>query len=319
VTAGIILGICGVVGWLGRMAPAAAVPAKRYLIIHADDAGMSHSVNRATIEAMEKGIVTSASIMVPCPWFLEIARYAAAHPEKDFGVHLTLNSEWSDYRWGPVAPRDQVPSLVDSDGYLWDNVEQVVAHVAVQEAEVELRAQIDRALKAGIHVSHFDPHMGAAVSRPDLAQLYIRLAIDYDIPVLFARPTPGSELARRYPEAMRLVPALDAKGLPVLDDLHQFYDRAPHAQRTATYLNAIRKLRPGVTEIIIHCGYDDPELRAITSSFTIRDSDRRIFTDPHVIAKIRSLGIERIDWKKFRAMRAASNASRPKNEPDPEP
>ncbi|MFV2068121.1 MAG: polysaccharide deacetylase family protein [Pirellulales bacterium] len=304
----IILGIGAVVGLSGGITSVAAEegPAKRYLIVHADDAGMSHSVNRATIEAMEEGVVTSASIMVPCPWFMEIARYASAHPDKDFGIHLTLNAEWRDYRWGPVAPRDRVPSLVDPDGYLWDNVEQVVAHVDAKEAEIELRAQIDRALKAGIRISHFDPHMGAVVSRPDLAKLYIRLAIDYDIPVLFARPTPGSELARRYPDAIRLLPALDAKGLPVLDNLHQFYDRGPHAQRTETYLNAIRNLPPGVTEIIIHCGYDDEELRAITSSVTVRDSDRRIFTDAKVMAEIRELGIELIDWKKFRTLRAAA-------------
>ncbi|MAE32264.1 MAG: hypothetical protein CMO43_11880 [Verrucomicrobiales bacterium] len=280
---------------------------KRYVIIHADDAGMSHSVNRATIDAMEKGIVSSASIMVPCPWFVEIAEYARTHPEKDFGIHLTLNNEWKRYKWGPVASREKVPSLVNKEGYLWQSVPEVAANAKADEVEIELRAQIDRALKFGVPVTHLDTHMGAVVSRPDLVEIYIKLGIEYKLPVLFSRAI-GERTLKDYPalkgKSEQIVAALKRNKLPVLTGLAQFYGGRSQESRKETYLKTLRELKPGVHQIIIHCGYDDEELRAITNSAANRDGDRRIFSDPEVIAEIRKMGVEVISWKQFRAMRA---------------
>jgi predicted glycoside hydrolase/deacetylase ChbG (UPF0249 family) len=269
----------------------------RYLILHADDAGMAHSVNRATIEALERGAVTSASLMVPCPWFPEIARYAAEHPEKDFGVHLTLTSEWRNYRWGPVAPRERVPSLIDGDGYFWRTTQKVASTVKASDVELEWRAQIERAGRFGVSISHIDSHMDVGVCRPDLAEVYADLATEYQLPALFVRPESGPPAG--YVRAARLA---EARNLPMLDALHQYYVRGTYESRKALYLDTLRTLEPGVSQIIIHCGYDDDELRAITPSVSLRDNDRRIVTDPEVLATIEECGIETITWRQLPAL-----------------
>ncbi|MHB8865996.1 MAG: polysaccharide deacetylase family protein [Pirellulaceae bacterium] len=283
----------------------AGTPPARYLIIHADDAGMSHSANRGTIDAMEQGIVSSASIMVPCPWFVEIAEYARAHPERDFGIHLTLNCEWKRYRWGPVASRDKVPSLVDRDGYLWSNVRQVAEHAKTDEVEIELRAQIDRAKEFSVPITHLDTHMGSILARPDLIGIYVKLAIEYDVPILFLR-TIDEEISKEYPalaeQGRKLQSVLEAHQLPMLDQMAQLYGEQPGRTRPQAYLETLRDLSPGVSQLIIHCGYDDAELRAITGSAAQRDEDRRVFSDPEVITFIKEQNIQVITWKQFREM-----------------
>jgi predicted glycoside hydrolase/deacetylase ChbG (UPF0249 family) len=277
--------------------------AKRYFIIHADDAGMSHSVNRATIAAMEQGIVSSASIMVPCPWFKEIAAYAKAHPEKDFGIHLALNSEWRNYRWGPVAGKDRVPSLVDGEGYLWDNVVEVAANAKKAEVEIELQAQVQRALEFGVPLTHLDTHMGALVSRPDLVEAYVNVGVQFNLPVFFLRnlgnEVPSDQVRVR---AQQLLEKLETNKLPVLDYMTQLYTKGSFDEKRSQYLKAITESKPGIHYMILHCGYDDDELRAITASSSIRDTDRRVVTDPEFIKGVKEAGVEIVTWKQVREM-----------------
>ena len=162
-------------------------PDARVVVVHADDIGMCHSANVGAFEALDGGVVSCGSLMVPCPWFAEAAEIARQRPEIDLGVHLTLTSEWEVYRWGPVVGRDAVPSLCADDGCFYPTTEEVLAHATVEDVERELRAQIDKALAAGVDVTHLDSHMGT-VFAPPLLEVYARLMRAYELPGFMFRP-----------------------------------------------------------------------------------------------------------------------------------
>ena len=159
----------------------------KLLVVHADDLGMSHSVNDATIKAFATGLVNSGSIMIPCSWVPEIAEYARTNPRADLGLHLTLTSEWKNYRWGPVLPRDRVASLLDDRGYFYLTESEAASHANVKEAEVEIRAQIDLARKLGIQPTHLDSHMGTLYQNKELFETLIRVGRDNKLPVRIYR------------------------------------------------------------------------------------------------------------------------------------
>jgi len=222
----------------------------RLLVIHADDFGMNHSVNRAISEALQKGWVTSASIMVPCPWFPEVVRFAGAHPGMDLGVHQTLNSEWHDLRWGPVNSRDKVPSLLDADGYFPLDPGEVTRNAEPAEVESELRAQIERAQKMGIHITHLDSHMGALFTSVPLFKIYVKMGRAYGLPVL-------SEEVGNYAEVQPESEILIKKVIAI--------EPGVRAQDWAAwYEKALADLGPGVYQLIVHLAYDDEEMRGAT-------------------------------------------------------
>jgi len=275
-------------------------PNDKVLIVHADDIGMSHSVNAATIEAFKKGQVTSGSIMVPCPWLLEMAAYAKQHPELDLGLHLTLTSEWKSYRWRPVAPIDKVKGLLDEEGYMWHSERQTAAHATAAEIETELRAQIDRALSLGLKPTHLDTHMGTLYARKDYFEVYTKLGKEYGIPVMVMRPSPELEVAAKLqgiPISAQMLRQVEADGFVMLDYLVQGVAGKTFEERKAAYHQLLRNLKPGVTMLIVHLGSDDPELKAITGSHAQRYADFLSFTDPETEALIKDLGIKLGTWR----------------------
>ncbi len=248
-------------------------PTDRLLIVNGDDAGMCHTANLATIESLEKGQMTSATIMVPCPWFPEMAAYAKLHPEKDFGVHLCHTSEWRGYRWGPIAPREQVPGLVDPQGYFWRDVADVYAHATPEQALIEGRAQIKRALAAGVDVTHLDSHMGALQYDPEYMKAYLQLAVEFDLPVRMAAHE--TLAARGHPEVRE---QFAARGIVSPDAF--VFDELKNAENGVRdfWLGVVKNLKPGLTELYIHAGLPSDELKAITSSWSKRAEEFEVFT-----------------------------------------
>jgi chitin disaccharide deacetylase len=232
----------------------------RLLVIHADDLGMAHSVNRAIFAALENKWVTSASILVPCPWFPEVATWAKAHPDADLGIHQALNSEWTTFRWGPVSPKDKVPSLLDPDGYLPLDTPAVVQNAKPAEVEIELRAQIDRAQSAGIHLSHLDTHMGALFESPELYKIYQKMGRTYALPILQARS--GSHAPPQItPPADEM---LIEKNLITIDKVIEIDPGVAPSDWFAWYKHQLAPLPPGVYQLIVHLAYDDEEMRGAT-------------------------------------------------------
>jgi predicted glycoside hydrolase/deacetylase ChbG (UPF0249 family) len=284
-------------------------PNARLLVIHADDLGMSHSVNRATFEALERGWITSASMLVPCPWFPEAARYARAHPQVDLGVHLALNSEWTTFRWGPVSPRDGVPSLLDAEGYFPLLETAVGERARSPEAERELRAQIEQARSSGVRISHLDSHMAALFQTAGLLDVYRRLGAEYDLPVLLER--------RGERGGERSAWAAATAGEALVDQVVSIAPGVPAEEWQAAYEKLLAPLPPGVYQLIVHLGYDDEEMRGATADHpdwgaAWRQSDFALVKSEGFRDFLRSQGFVPINWKDLASARRLASAAAPK-------
>ena len=268
----------------------------KLLIIHADDLAVAHSVDRAAFAALDQHAVSSASIMVPCPWLTEVAEYAKAHPDADLGLHLTLTSEWKTYRWGPVASRDQVPSLLAPDGYFFADTMSAATHATPEDVEREIRAQVDRALELGIHPTHLDSHMGVLFARPELFAVFVKVAHAYGLPFLAVRVQDARA---------KMLSMLSPQDI-VLDSL-AMREPKPDEDWMAYYVRVVKALTPGVHEIIVHLGYDDAELQAITLDHpdygaAWRQRDFNVVTSPEFKQVLTDNHVILIGWKDLKKL-----------------
>jgi chitin disaccharide deacetylase len=267
----------------------------KVIIIHADDLGETHAVNAAAIQALERGAVNSASMMVPCPWFPEIADFAKSHPDADLGLHLTLTSERVYYRWGPVAPADQVSTLLDENGYLrhdWDDHPRIDP----KQVEIELHAQVERALRMGVHPTHLDSHQYRLIMNgKELFDAMLRVAHGYKLPVFVTR-----DWFAQYPYLASSVGPDDV----VLDHTVTIDPDVPAQKWADFYLTALKNLQPGVTEFVIHPGFDDEELRAATRERPTwgaawRQRDYDFFTSEEFRQALQRENIKLITWREL--------------------
>ncbi|HWT88686.1 MAG TPA: polysaccharide deacetylase family protein [Candidatus Angelobacter sp.] len=264
----------------------------KLLIIHADDLAIAHSEDAASLEALDKGYVTSASIIVPGPWLTEVADYAKAHPDADLGLHLALTSEWKTFRWGSVESKDKVPSLLDPTGALWPLTEDVRKKAKPGEVEREYRAQVQQALAVGIHPTHLDTHMGSALATPEIVAVYVKIAHEFHLPILAPRiPGDPLKLSALLSEKDVMVDSVTIAGPSVSADKWKDF-----------YLDAIKNMKPGLNEIIVHLGHDDAEMQAVMvdhpdygSAWRQRDFD--VVSSPEFKKALQDNHIVLIKWK----------------------
>jgi len=277
---------------------------EKLLILHADDVGMSHSVNMASIEAMEKGFINSASIMVPCPWFNEIVLYAKKHPEKDLGLHLTLTAEWHEYKWGGILQEEKTPSLHNEHGYFYPSNELVYEHAKLDEVEAELRAQIDRALSEGINVTHFDSHMGTLFYHEEFFKVYIKLSEAYGIPIMLPY------------QSLRLAPNnlnhIKAKSL-MIDQLYMANDLSLLENKWEDYyLDVLNNMKPGINILLVHLGYDNDELQAVCIDHpdygsAWREADVKVLSGAKFRQTLIDQNIRLVTWSELHERHASMN------------
>jgi predicted glycoside hydrolase/deacetylase ChbG (UPF0249 family) len=267
----------------------------KLLIVHADDLGMAHSVNAATIKALGTGLVNSGSIMVPCPWLSEIAAYARANPQADLGLHLTLTSEWTSFRWGPVSSKDRVSSLLDKDGYFHLTETDAAAKADPKQVEIEILAQIERARALGIQPTHLDSHMGTLYQNKELFEVFLSVARSQKLPVRVAKNwfTRADFLPTTLkPEDVYIDRVLDINPAVGPQDWAKFYT------------DALSKLEPGVTEVVIHLAYDDAEMQGATSNHpnwgaAWRQRDLEFFTSDAFRKALQDNQIKLITWREL--------------------
>ena len=293
----------------------------KVIILHIDDVGMSWDSNQGAIQAMESGVANSLSIMMPCPWVPGFVHYMKEHPNVDAGLHLTLTSEWKDYRWPPLSGRPAVPGLVDQEGALWRSVELVAQNASPDEVETEIREQVRRAREMGFEPTHLDSHMGTLFATLEFIERYVKVGIETKIPLMFpgghaTMITKTSGVPAEWNEPLKATgKRIWDAGLPVLDDIHNISydfeypkdenlsDEQLQKLATAQYIETMRQLKPGLSMVIMHCTAPSEVFKHIGTSGRVRKADMLAMTDPAFRKFLKDEKIILTTWRELKQLR----------------
>ncbi len=275
---------------------------KKVLILHADDIGMCYEANLAGKALLTGGHIQSAALMVPCPWYNEMADWYKDNPDYDLGLHLAMNSEWKWYRWGPVAGRDKVPGMVDKEGFLWRGVLDTARSAKPEEIEAEIRAQVERAIAKGTRPGHIDTHMGTLYARIDFTKAYLKVAEEYRIPAMVVEQSPAVTAKFKkqgYPITDESIALLAAYKLPKLDDFNSAPEAKTYEEKKEKFIALVQSLSPGLNEIIFHPSVLTDTMKAITGTWQQRAWEAQMFADPTMKAAFEREGVLYTNWKEI--------------------
>ena len=276
---------------------------KKVIMLHADDVGMCEEANIATKNYLSKNLIQSAAIMIPCPNSKEFVLWAKENPKIDVGLHLTLTSEWRNYRWGTVAEPSEVNGLIDPEGKMWSSVEEVVTNASAEEVEKEIRAQIEQSISWGYRPDHIDTHMGTLYGHPSFVKAFFKVAEEYAIPAS-AIDLSDSLVVKKFREAGYPIDDSVIKlaanySLPKVDNFTSAPKGVTYKEKIENFKELIRSLKPGITEIIFHPSIETANLKGITGSWQQRDWEAKMFSDPDLIKFFKNEGIIFTNWKEM--------------------
>mgnify|MGYP001167015695 FL=1 len=272
----------------------------KLLIIHADDIGVAHSVNSASFDGFSTKSITSGSVMVPCPWFLEAAEYAKSNPNHDLGLHLTLTSEWKNYKWSGIASKDEIESLINKQGHFYASNKGIKRNATYQDVKKELKSQIKYAVDNGLDPTHLDTHMGAVTVRPDIVQAYFEVGHEHNLPIL---------LSKEFESIIEVIDAskFDTSKLVWAEKIYQKSDDSPidYPSWKKFYSEVIEDIEPGLNVLLVHLGYDNDELKAVTIDHPAygaawRGLDAKVLQDQAFLNLMIEKNIKLIRWRQIK-------------------